>query len=167
LIIVQKSKASEKVTNTPIQGNPTAFDTPKFDCLIPYVSAPFSLDLYQQPVSAGFPSPAEDYIESKLDLNLHLIKNPAATFYVRVSGDSMIGAGIHSGDLLVVDRSLDAASGRIVIAVLNGELTVKRISFEGDRLVLTAENDEYPPIEVTEPQELCLWGVVTSVIHLL
>jgi DNA polymerase V len=155
------------VTNTRIQGNSAAFEPCKFNCLIPYISAPFSLDLYQQPVSAGFPSPAEDYVEGKLDLNLHLIKNPAATFYVRVSGDSMIGAGVHSGDLLVVDRSLDAASGRIVIAVLNGELTVKRISFEGDRLILKAENDGYPPIEVMEPQELCIWGVVTSVIHLL
>jgi DNA polymerase V len=155
------------VANTPIQGNLAAFDPREFNCLIPCVSAPFSLDLYQQSVSAGFPSPAEDYIEGKLDLNLHLIKNPAATFYVRVSGDSMIRAGIHSGDLLVVDRSLDASSGRIVIAVLNGELTVKRISFEGDRLVLSAENDGYPPIEVTEPQDLSIWGMATSVIHLL
>ncbi len=149
------------------QGNPTAFNPPTFDCFIPQVSATFSLDLYQQPVSAGFPSPAEDYIEGKLDLNLHLIKNPAATFYVRVSGDSMTGAGIHSGDLLVVDRSLDPVSGRIVIAVLNGELTVKRLAFAGDRPILNAENDNYPPIQVTEPQELCIWGVATSVIHLL
>ncbi|MGB8700606.1 MAG: translesion error-prone DNA polymerase V autoproteolytic subunit [Thermosynechococcaceae cyanobacterium] len=91
----------------------------------------------------------------------------AATFYVRVSGDSMTGAGIHNGDLLVVDRSLDAVSGHIVIAVLNGELTVKRLCVEGDRLLLKAENDGYFPIEVTEPQDLCIWGVATSVIHLL
>jgi DNA polymerase V len=155
------------VINTHNQGNPTAFNPRRFDCFIPQVSATFSLDLYQQPVSAGFPSPAEDYIEGKLDLNLHLIKNPAATFYVRVSGDSMTGAGIHSGDLLVVDRSLDPVSGRIGIAVLNGELTVKRLAFEGDRPILNAENANYLPIQVTEPQELCIWGVATSVIHLL
>jgi DNA polymerase V len=155
------------VINTHNQGNPRSFNPRTFDCYIPQVSVTFSLDLYQQPVSAGFPSPAEDYIEGKLDLNLHLIKNPAATFYVRVSGDSMTGAGIHSGDLLVVDRSLDPVSGRIVIAVLNGELTVKRLAFNGDRLILNAENDNYPPIEVTEPQELSIWGVATSVIHLL
>lgn len=155
------------MTNTPIQGSSTAFGPCEFNYLIPYISTTFSLDLYQQPVSAGFPSPAEDYIEGKLDLNLHLIKNPAATFYVRVSGDSMTGAGIHSGDLLVVDRSLDPVSGRIVIAVLNGELTVKRLGFEGDRPILNAENANYPPIKITEPQELCIWGVATSVIHLL
>jgi DNA polymerase V len=157
----------EKVINTHNQGKSTAFNQRAFDCFIPQVSATFSLDLYQQPVSAGYPSSAEDYIEGKLDLNLHLVKNPAATFYVRVSGDSMTGAGIHSGDLLVVDRSLDPVSGRIVIAVLNGELTVKRLAFEGDRLILNAENENYPPIEVTEPQELSIWGVATSVIHLL
>jgi DNA polymerase V len=118
------------------QGSPIAFNPHTFDCFIPQVSATFHLDLYQQPVSAGYPLPAEDYIEGKLDLNLHLVKNPDATFYVRVSGDSMTGAGIHSGDLLVVDRSLDPVSGRIVIAVLNGELTVKRLFVEGDRLIL-------------------------------
>ncbi|MGB8700730.1 MAG: LexA family transcriptional regulator [Thermosynechococcaceae cyanobacterium] len=150
-----------------LQNNGTAVDAIAFDCFAPLHSGPFSLTLYQQPVSAGYPSPAEDYIEGKLDLNLHLIKNPAATFYVRVSGDSMTGAGIHNGDLLVVDRSLDAVSGRIVIAVLNGELTVKRLYVEGDHLLLKAENDGYPPIEVTEPQDLCIWGVATSVIHLL
>jgi DNA polymerase V len=155
------------VLDTPNQSIHAAFASPAFDCFIPQISSLFSLDLYQQPVSAGFPSPAEDYIEGKLDLNLHLIKNPAATFYVRVSGDSMTGAGIHSGDLLVVDRSLNPISGCIVIAVLNGELTVKRLCREGDRLVLNAENDSYPPIEVMEPQELSIWGVATSVIHLL
>jgi DNA polymerase V len=126
-----------------------------------------TLNLYQQTVSAGFPSPAEDFIERKLDLNHHLIKNPAATFYVKVSGNSMMGAGIHNGDLLIVDRSLEAKPGRIVIAILNGELTVKRLHVEGDRLFLKAENDSYASIEATEPQELCIWGVVTSMVHLL
>jgi DNA polymerase V len=116
--------------------SPIAFNPHAFDCFIAQVSATYNLNLYQQPVSADYPLPAEDYIEGKLDLNLHLVKNPAATFYVRVSGDSMTGAGIHSGDLLVVDRSLDPVSGRIVIAVLNGELTVKRLFVEGDHLIL-------------------------------
>ncbi|HEY9827606.1 MAG TPA: translesion error-prone DNA polymerase V autoproteolytic subunit [Stenomitos sp.] len=155
------------VSHIPNSDFPSEIDLRVINGLTPYSSAPCSLDLYQQPVSAGFPSPAEDYIEGKLDLNLHLIKNPAATFYVRVSGDSMIGAGIHNGDLLVVDRSLDAVSGRIVIAVLNGELTVKRLLQDGDRLFLNAENKHYPPIEVCEPQSFCIWGVATSVIHLL
>jgi DNA polymerase V len=155
------------VADTTIQGSSLASDALAFQCLIPYRTAKLSLDFYQQTVSAGFPSPTEDYIEGKLDLNLHLIKNPSTTFYVKVSGDSMLGAGIHSGDLLVVDRSLEPASGRIVIAVLNGELTVKRLSVEGDRLILKAENDSYPSIEVKEPQELSIWGVATSVIHLL
>jgi DNA polymerase V len=127
----------------------------------------YRLNLYQQPISAGFPSPAEDHIDRKLDLNQHLVHNPAATFYVRVTGDSMVGAGIHSGDLLIIDRSLDAISGRIVIAVLHGELTVKRLSLEGDRILLRAENPDYPPIEIYDPQDLSIWGVVTAVIHLV
>jgi DNA polymerase V len=155
------------VSDKTIQGSSLASNSLAFQCFVPHQSAELNLNLYQQTVSAGFPSPAEDYIEGKLDLNLHLIKNPAATFYVRVSGDSMTGAGIHSGDLLVVDRSLDAVSGRVVIAVLHGELTVKRLFVEGERLILKAENDSYEPIEVKEPQELSIWGVATSVIHLL
>jgi DNA polymerase V len=125
------------------------------------------LNLYQQPVAAGFPSPAEDYIDRKLDLNRYYVKNPAATFYVRVDGNSMIGAGIHSGDLLIVDRSLKPLSGRVVIAVINGEHTVKRLRKEGDRVFLMAENADYAPIEVSEFEELYVWGVVTEVIHSL
>jgi DNA polymerase V len=125
----------------------------------------YRLNLYQQPVAAGFPSPAEDYIEGKLDLNRHLVRNPAATFYVRVTGDSMVGAGIHSGDLLIVDRSLDALSDRIVIAVIHGELTVKRLRQDKGRILLLAENTDYTPIEIHNPEELSIWGVVTNVIH--
>lgn len=94
------------------------------------------LALYMIPISAGFPSPAEDYLEGRLDLNQLLIRKPAATYFVRVVGDSMIGAGIHSGDLLVVDRSLEAGDGRVVIAVLNGELTVKPIKANADPSLL-------------------------------
>ena len=123
--------------------------------------------LYQQPVAAGFPSPAEDHIDSRLDLNRQYIKNPAATFYVRVDGNSMIGAGIHSGDLLIVDRSIEPVPGKVVIAVINGEHTVKRLRREGDRILLVAENIDYAPIVVSELQELYIWGVVTEVIHSL
>ena len=125
----------------------------------------FSLPLYGSSVQAGFPSPADDYIEAHLDLNSHLVKHPAATFFVKARGDSMIDAGITSGDMLVVDRSIDATHGKIVIAALNGELTVKRLSRQAGRLQLLPENKRYKPIEITEEEELVIWGVVTHVIH--
>ncbi len=121
--------------------------------------------LFLSGVSAGFPSPAEDYIDRKLDLNELLIKNPAATFFVRVAGDSMIGAGIHHDDILIVDRSLEAASGRIVIAVYNGELTVKRLVRDKKSIRLVAENPAYSPLIIDEDNDCEIWGVVTSVIH--
>ncbi len=125
------------------------------------------LPLYAARVAAGFPSPADDYIEGKLDLNQHLIKHPAATFFVRVEGDSMIGAGIHSGDILVVDRSLKPRHGKIVIAVLNGELTVKRLEQRKGVLRLLPENNSYPIVEITDAMDFTIWGVVTNVIHAL
>lgn len=143
----------------------TAFDALSQCIFAADLTTRYRLRLFQQPVSAGFPSPAEDHIDGKLDLNRHFIKNPAATFYVRVSGDSMTGAGIHNGDLLIVDRSIEPTPGRVVIAVLNGEHTVKRLHREGDRLLLLAENANYPPIEVSELEELHIWGVVTCVLH--
>ena len=121
--------------------------------------------LYLTPVVAGFPSPAEDYIEGKLDLNKYLIKHPAATFFVRVSGDSMIGAGIHPGDILIVDRALEPADKKIVIAVINGELTVKRIRITGEKVTLVPENKNYEPIRVEEEMDFEIWGIVTNVIH--
>ncbi len=129
------------------------------------VSCP--LPLAVSSVSAGFPSPADDYLEGTLDLNQHLIKHPAATFFVRVAGDSMIDAGIHDADLLLVDRSLEAADGKVVIAVINGELLVKRMRKVGKRLFLLPENQAYQPIEVQEEMDFELWGVVTHVIHSL
>src|SRR4030042_1287141 len=116
-------------------------------------------------VPAGFPSPAGDDEEGKLDLNRHLIKNPAATFFVRVTGDSMLKAGIHSGDLLVVDRSLEPRDKNVVIAVVNGELTVKRIRIRKNRLTLEAENDAYKSQEINDQIDFEVWGVVTNVIH--
>ncbi len=115
-------------------------------------------------ISAGFPSPADDYVESALDLNAYLVRNPAATFMVKVSGDSMIGAGIADGDLLVVDRSEEAVHGRIVVAVLDGELTVKRLHIRRDVRLLVPENPKYKPLRIESGQELQLWGVVTGVI---
>lgn len=125
------------------------------------------LDLYAAKVSAGFPSPSTDYLEGKLDLNEHLIKNPPATFFVRVSGDSMIGAGIHPDDILVVDRSIEPKSGKIVIAVVDGELTVKRLqrSSVGNNVYLVPENPKYNKITITEEMCFQVWGVVTYVIH--
>ena len=123
------------------------------------------LPLFSSRVSAGFPSPADDFLETALDLNQHLIQHPAATFFVRTSGDSMIEAGIHNGDILVVDRSLEAKNGSIVIAVVNGELTVKRLHIQGNTMILKPENPNYPNLEITEEMAFQIWGVVTSVIH--
>jgi DNA polymerase V len=133
----------------------------------PQVDRSRSIPLYTCPVSAGFPSPAEDYIEGKLDLNRYLIHNPVATFFVRVTGDSMIGAGIHSGDLLVVDRSLQPSDGKIAIAVIDGELLVKRLQTIRGKPHLVAENPHYPPLEIKEEMDFQIWGVATSVIHQL
>ena len=121
--------------------------------------------IFLVPVSAGFPSPADDYIENQLDLNKHLIKHPAATFFVKVKGDSMIDAGIHSGDILIVDRSLDATDKKVVIAIIDGELTVKRIRMIGERVYLMPENDNFSSTEITESMDFTIWGVVTNVIH--
>ena len=125
------------------------------------------LPLFAHPVRAGFPSPADDYVCDTLDLNEHLIPHREATFFVRAKGHSMIGAGIQDNDLLVVDRSLNPVHRSIVIAVIDGEFTVKRLSKRAGRIKLLAENPEYAPIELQEGQELQVWGVVTSVIHQL
>ena len=123
--------------------------------------------IFMATVPAGFPSPAADYEEGKLDLNRHLIKNPAATFFVRVTGDSMLKAGIHNGDLLVVDRSIEPRDKNVVIAVVNGELTVKRIRIRRNKVTLVAENDGYRSQEINGQIEFEVWGVVTNVIHAL
>jgi DNA polymerase V len=133
----------------------------------PDQSTEWARPLFLAAVSAGFPSPAEDYIEGRLDLNKHLIKHPAATFFVRVAGDSMTGAGIHPGDILVVDRALEPRDASVVIAVVDGELTVKRLSRRDGRLYLVPDNSLYQPLEILEAMEFEVWGVVTSVIHSL
>lgn len=123
------------------------------------------LPFYQDTISAGFPSPAENEIEDSLDLNELLIKRPSATFFLRVSGSSMIKAGIHHNDILIVDRSIEPSNGKIVIAAINGELTVKRLFIGNNKIQLIAENDSYRPFDITENVDLHIWGVVTNVIH--
>ncbi|MCJ1697889.1 translesion error-prone DNA polymerase V autoproteolytic subunit [Rathayibacter caricis] len=116
-------------------------------------------------VAAGFPSPAQDYFDGSLDLNDHLIRDKTSTFIVRVSGESMLGAGISDGDELVVDRSLTPKHGNVVVAILDGELTVKRLELVPGGVILRAENPEYPPILVPELSDLQVWGVVTVCLH--
>ena len=123
------------------------------------------IPLFLPKIAAGFPSPAEDYIDKPLDLNEYLIKHPSATFFVRVEGDSMINAGIHHGDILIVDRALEPAHKKIIVAVINGELTVKRMHKIKDTLYLIPENDTFKTITVTEEMDFQVWGVVAHVIH--
>ena len=112
-------------------------------------------------ICAGFPSPAQDYVESGIDLNRELVKNPAATFFGSVSGDSMTGAGIEDGDLIVIDKSLEASEGDIAVCFLDGEFTLKRIHIEKDVLWLMPENPKYKKIRVTADQHFMVWGIVT------
>ncbi len=128
-------------------------------------AAPLKRPLFGHTVKAGFPSPADDFVEAWLDLNEHLIEHRDATFFLKASGDSMSGAGIQEGNLLVVDRSLEARHGDIVIAVIDNELTVKRLDRRRGHVRLLAENPAYAPIELKDGQELTVWGVVTSVIQ--
>jgi DNA polymerase V len=123
------------------------------------------LPLVSASVEAGFPSPADDYLEKAIDLNEQLIRNPAATFFIRVKGESMRDAGIHSGDTLIIDRSVTPADKQIVVAMIDGEFTVKRFRKRNGRITLEAENPAFPPIEVGENQELTIWGTVTYIIH--
>lgn len=126
---------------------------------------PQTCPLYASSVKAGFPSPAEDYAEEQLNLNKYLIARPAATFFLRVAGDSMVNAGIFDGDLLIVDRSLEPTPGKIVIAAVNGELTVKRLEKTPQGLFLVAENNAYKPIALGDADQVHIWGVVLYTIH--
>ena len=123
------------------------------------------IPVFVDKVSAGFPSPASDYIEHKLDLNNYLISNPAATFIVKASGTSMIDANIQSGDLLIVDKSLNPKNNSIVIASIFGDLTVKRLKKKNKANFLVANNTNYPSFEIKEETDCFIWGVVTYVIH--
>ncbi|NGX51653.1 MAG: LexA repressor [Chlamydiae bacterium] len=129
------------------------------------ITKKLSLPLFSSRIKAGFPSPADDHIEQKLDLNDYLIRHPAATFFVRVEGHSMKNAGISDGDILIVDRALPPEDGKIIIAILNGEFTVKRVQIRDKKLFLIPENPRYSPMEVTEEMDFQVWGVVTYTIH--
>ncbi len=129
--------------------------------------SPLLLPLAGGTVAAGFPSPADDYVEVGIDLNEQLIRHPSSTFFLRVSGDSMIGAGIHHGDLLIVDRSLEPRPGRIVVAAVEGAFTLKRLARHQGRLRLEAAHPAYPPLELSDADDTRLWGVAIHVIHSL
>ena len=129
------------------------------------VDEKFNLPLLGDSVSAGFPSPADDYTEQNIDLNEHLIKNPFSTFFLRVKGDSMINSGIQNNDLIIVDKSLIPTPGNIVIAMIDGEFTVKRLEKKNDELYLKSENDRYPNFNFKNHNEIQIWGVVIYSIH--
>ena len=123
--------------------------------------------LSNEGVSAGFPSPADDFKELRISIDKEVVKNETATFYARVSGESMQGAGLDDGDLLVIDRSLEPEDNKIAICFIDGEFTVKRLKVEKDCVYLMPENSKYQPIKVTEDNELIIWGVVTYVVKKL
>ncbi len=125
---------------------------------------PLELPYIDSGISAGFPSPALDFIDLSIDLNKHLIKHPSATFYGRVKGDSLTDAGIHDGDLLIIDRSLEPKDGKIAVCIIDGEFTAKRIKVEKDTLWLVPENKSYKPIQINEHNDFYIWGMVTHVI---
>jgi len=131
--------------------------------LASYQSNKLKIPIYSSKVEAGFTSPADDFIEEYLDLNDLLVKQPEATFFVRVSGKSMVDAGIFPGDILIVDRSLTAKDGKIIIANVDGDVTVKRLSMRDGKITLKSESSNHKDITITG--ELHIWGVVTSVIH--
>ena len=116
-------------------------------------------------ISAGFPSPAEDFTELSISLDKHLIQNPAATFMAYANGNSMVQAGIHHGDILIIDRSLDARNSDIIIAVLHGEFTVKQLSIVKDTFFLIPQNPQYSPIKISDDMDFEIWGVVTYSIR--
>jgi DNA polymerase V len=127
----------------------------EIDLQLPYV---------EKGISAGFPSPADDFIDATIDLNKEFIKNPSATFYGRVKGNSMKNAGIDNGDLLIIDKSLEPKDGKIAVCYIDGEFTVKRIKLDKDCLWLVPENDLYKPIKVTVDNDFIVWGMVVHVI---
>jgi DNA polymerase V len=136
----------------------------KLTFFLPDFESELKIPFIPDGVSAGFPSPAADFMETNIDLNAALSENPLATFYIRVNGNSMIDAGINDKDVLVVDRSLEPQNNKIAICFIDGEFTVKRIKLETDCLYLMPENSNYQPIKVTEENELIIWGIVTYVI---
>lgn len=136
----------------------------KIDIYSAATEAELELPYVDGGISAGFPSPALDFIDLSIDLNKHLIKNPSATFYGRVKGVSLKNAGIDDGDLLVIDRSIEPTDGKIAVCYLDGEFTAKRIKISKDAILLIPENEDYQPIKVSKENDFIIWGIVTHVI---
>ena len=131
---------------------------------IPDTESTLESILINSGISAGFPSPASDFKQDRISLDKELIKNKEATFFARVSGQSMVGAGLDNNDLLVIDRSLEPTNNKIAVCLIDGEFTVKRLKVENDRIWLKPENLDYKPIEITEENQFIIWGIVTNVI---
>ena len=138
---------------------------PVLDFFTPDFTTLLDLPLAGTAIAAGFPSPAEEYLDLALDLNKELIKHPAATFYARVKGDSMVDAGIQDGDLLVIDKALEPKEGAIAVCYLDGEFTVKRLTVQEEGVYLMPANAEFKPIRITEENNFLVWGLVAYVIH--
>lgn len=136
----------------------------KLQFFVPDFESKLRIPYSHEMISAGFPSPANDFLETKIDLNKELSKNPLATFYVKVKGNSMIDSGIDDKDVLVVDRSLEPKDNKIAVCFIDGEFTVKRIKLDKDCLYLMPENKNYQPIKITEDNQFVIWGIVTYVI---
>jgi DNA polymerase V len=120
---------------------------------------------FAEAISAGFPSPAADYLEMSLDINKELVNNPNSTFYGRVRGNSMIDAGIHDGDILVIDKSLEPANNKRAVCFIDGQFTIKTLKVSKGEVWLKPENKDYPPIKITPENDFVVWGIVTHVIH--
>ncbi|MEI6652216.1 MAG: translesion error-prone DNA polymerase V autoproteolytic subunit [Chlorobiaceae bacterium] len=138
---------------------------PVLDFFTPDFTTQLELPLAGTAIAAGFPSPAEEYLDLALDLNKELVKHPAATFYARVKGDSMVDAGIQDGDLLVIDKALEPKEGSIAVCFIDGEFTVKRLAVREEGVYLMPANAEFKPIKITEENEFLVWGLVAYVIH--
>ena len=138
---------------------------PVLDFFTPDLTTQLELPLACTAIAAGFPSPAEEYLDLALDLNKELVKHPAATLYARVKGGSMVDAGIQDGDLLVIDKALEPKEGSIAVCYLDGEFTVKRLAVQQNGLYLMPANQEFKPIKITEENEFLVWGLVAYVIH--
>lgn len=140
----------------------------KYSNLIKVYHANFSIDIIlpfvKSGISAGFPSPADDFLDGSIDLNKELIKHPSSTFYGRVKGNSMVDAGLSNGDLLVIDKSLEPKNGKIAVCYIDGEFTIKRIKISKDCVYLMPANPDYKPIKVTSENDFLIWGIVTNVI---
>lgn len=125
----------------------------------------FELPLFSAAVPAGFPSPADDYLENNLDLNKYLIQHPSSTFYIKVTGQSMIDANIHCGDILIIDRAIKIQNNDVALVIFNGNFTVKRLRIVGEKILLIAENPKYKPIEISKEMDFEVWGKVIWSIH--